>query len=188
MCGHSIFLFLKYFIQMKILLIGYMGSGKSSVGEKLAAVLKIPFKDMDSEIESAEALTIPEIFSTKGEIHFRKVENKVLKDLLKQPDSFVLATGGGTPCYADSLAFMLQQPETILVYLKTPLDVLTARLLSEKDNRPLLAHLKTEEEVNDFIRKHLFERAFYYNQANIKIDTSSENVDETVEKIISKLF
>ncbi|MCG2419440.1 shikimate kinase [Aequorivita sp. F47161] len=173
---------------MKILLIGYMGSGKSSVGNRLAEVLKIPFKDMDAEIEQAEGLSISEIFSNKGEIYFRKTENKVLKRLLGQTDSFVLATGGGTPCYADSLAFMLEQPNTVLVYLKVSLDVLTERLLLEKDKRPLLAHLNGEEEVKDFIRKHLFERTYYYNQANLIVDNSSENIVETVEKIVSRLF
>lgn len=165
-----------------------MGSGKSSAGNKLAEVLKIPFKDMDTEIEQAEGLSISEIFSKKGEIYFRKTENKVLKALLTQADSFVLATGGGTPCYADSLSFMLEQPNTVLVYLKASVGVLTERLLLEKDKRPLLAHLNSEEEVNDFIRKHLFERTFYYNQANLIVDNSDENVTETVEKIVGSLF
>ncbi|WGF92640.1 shikimate kinase [Aequorivita marisscotiae] len=173
---------------MKIILIGYMGSGKSSVGKKLASVLNLPFKDLDTEIEQSENLSVSEIFSQKGEIYFRKTENKVLKTLLKQAGSFVLATGGGTPCYADSLTFMLEEPNTILVYLKNSLEVLTNRLLLEKEHRPLLAHLNSEEEVNDFIRKHLFERTFYYNQANIIVESSAKNIAETTEEIVGRLF
>ncbi len=173
---------------MKIVLIGYMGSGKTSIGKQLSSVLGIPFKDMDAEIEKNEGLSISRIFSEKGEIYFRKTENEVLKKILSQPEGYVLSTGGGTPCYSDSMAFITDREDVVSVYLKTPLDILTARLFLEKENRPLLAHLKTEEELNEFIRKHLFERAFYYNQASVIIDNGVESIDETVEKIILKLF
>lgn len=175
-------------MQMKIVLIGYMGSGKSSVGKKLAAVLGIPFKDMDDEIEKQEGISIPKIFLEKGEIYFRKVEIEVLKNILSKSEGFVLATGGGTPCYADSMNFLLKQKDLVSVYLKTPIDVLTTRLFSEKENRPLLAHLKTEDNLNDFIRKHLFERGYFYNQAALTVENRGESVNETVEKIILKLF
>lgn len=175
-------------MQMKIVLIGYMGSGKSSVGKKLAAVLGIPFKDMDDEIEKQEGISIPKIFLEKGEIYFRKVEIEVLKNILSKSEGFVLATGGGTPCYADSMNFLLKQKDLVSVYLKTPIDVLTTRLFSEKENRPLLAHLKTEDNLNDFIRKHLFERGYFYNQAALTVENGGESVNETVEKIILKLF
>ncbi len=88
---------------MKIVLIGYMGSGKSSVGKKLAEVLGISFMDLDDEIEKREHISIQKIFSKKGEIYFRKIEKEVLQTILIKRDSFVLATGGGTPCYADSM-------------------------------------------------------------------------------------
>lgn len=173
---------------MKIVLIGYMGSGKSSIGKKLAKVLGFPFTDLDSEIEKQEGRSVSEIFSKKGEIYFRKIENAVLKNILSQTGNMVLATGGGTPCYADSMLFMTEQKEVVAVYLKTPLDVLCKRLFAEKSTRPLIAHLKSEEELNDFIRKHLFERAFYYNQAHLIIENGPEDVDDIIEKIILKLF
>ncbi|SRX55561.1 shikimate kinase [Aequorivita sp. CIP111184] len=173
---------------MKIVLIGYMGSGKSSVGKKLAAVLGFTFKDLDSIIENQESCSITEIFSKKGEIYFRKIENEILKTTLSVPGNLILATGGGTPCYADSMSFMTETKDVVTLYLKTPLDVLSTRLFNEKLKRPLLVHLKREEELNDFIRKHLFERAFYYNQANVIIDNGSGNIADTVEKIILKLF
>ena len=165
-----------------------MGSGKTAIGKELASVLNIPFKDMDAEIEKREGASISSIFSEKGEIYFRKTENEVLKKILLQPEGFVLATGGGTPCYSDSMAFITAKNDVVSVYLKLPLAVLVSRLFSEKENRPLLAHLKTEEELEDFIRKHLFERAFYYNQAGLTIENSSENITDTVEKILLKLF
>lgn len=165
-----------------------MGSGKSSVGIKLAAALKIPFKDLDSEIEKVEKTSISNIFSEKGEIYFRKVEGKVLKKLLSATSSFVLATGGGTPCYGDSMTYIAGLEDVVSVYIKVQLGTLTSRLFSEKENRPLLAHLKTEDELNDFIRKHLFERAYYYNQSKEIVAVDAENINETVEKIILKLF
>lgn len=173
---------------MKIVLLGYMGSGKTSVGKKLADVLEIPFKDMDTEIEKQVGVSIPKIFSEKGEIYFRKIENEVLKKNLSGTENFVLATGGGTPCYGDSMSFITEQTDVMSIYLKTPLSILVSRLFLEKENRPLLTHLKTEEDLNDFIRKHLFERAYYYNKADLILENGSENIDETVEKIILKLF
>ncbi|MGO3183510.1 MAG: shikimate kinase [Aequorivita sp.] len=173
---------------MKIVLIGYMGSGKSSVGKKLAEVLKISFKDMDAEIEKEEGDSISEIFSKKGEIYFRNMENKTLKKLLSEPESYVLATGGGTPCYGDNMAAMASKEDVMTVYLKTPLEVLTSRLFLEKDKRPLLAHLKTEEDLNDYIRKHLFERVYDYNQSKFIVENDADDIQDTVEKIVFKLF
>lgn len=173
---------------MKIVLMGYMGSGKSSVGEKLAAILKTPFIDLDLEIEKREGLSVADIFKTKGEIYFRKIENMALKEILTSEDSFILATGGGTPCYGDAITTITTQANLTSIYLKVPLDILTQRLFAEKNHRPLLSHLKTEEEINDFIRKHLFERAYFYNQASIIVENGNEGIDKTLEDIVSKLL
>ncbi len=164
-----------------------MGSGKSSVGRNLAASLNLPFIDLDLEIEKEEGTSVSNIFSEKGEIYFRKKENTVLKDQFLNLDNFVLATGGGTPCYGDVLPFMLSQEDTTVIYLKASLEVLTARLFKEKEQRPLVAHLKSKEAINDFIRKHLFERAFYYNQASIIVNNDFEAISETVKEIKLKL-
>ena len=83
---------------MKIVLIGYMGSGKSAVGKQLASKLQILFKDLDNEIEILEGNSISQIFSDKGEIYFRKKEREILTDILTTEKNLVLATGGGTPC------------------------------------------------------------------------------------------
>ncbi|MCG2432087.1 shikimate kinase [Aequorivita xiaoshiensis] len=173
---------------MKIVLIGYMGSGKSAIGKKLAEVLNLPFKDLDTEIENREGTTVSEIFSSRGEIYFRKIENAILKEILALDESFVLATGGGTPCYADSITVLTNRDNVTSVYLKVPLEVLTERLFFEKDSRPLLSHLETKELLNDFIRKHLFERVYYYNQANKIVEVEDKSIDEVVKEITSTLF
>ncbi len=173
---------------MKIVLLGYMGSGKSSVGENLATVLKADFLDLDFLIESAENDTINNIFSKKGEIYFRKKENTILKTTLKGRDNFVLATGGGTPCYGNIIDFLKNEDNILTIYLKCSLETLTKRLFEEKTKRPLISHLTEKEQLNDFIRKHLFERSFYYTQADITINCDDATIDEIVQKIILKLF
>ncbi|MAP79529.1 MAG: shikimate kinase [Aequorivita sp.] len=172
---------------MKILLIGYMGSGKSSVGKQLATSLNLPFLDLDTEIEQKEGISIAQIFDSKGEIYFRKIEIEVLKNLLAKPTDFVLATGGGTPCYSNTMQLMLKQPNCAVVYLKTSLHELTDRLYSQKANRPLISHLNSKEVLEDFIRKHLFERAYYYNQAEVVVDNTS-SIENTVQKIKKALL
>lgn len=173
---------------MKIVLIGYMGSGKSTVGKILAARLNYSFMDLDEQIELSENMPIPEIFKKKGEIYFRKLENKVLKNLLSNPGSFVLATGGGTPCYGNSLELMLNSPDTGVVYLKTSIPVLSERLFESRNRRPLLEHLESMEEMKNFIGIHLFERSHFYNQADFIIETKEIPPAEVAEIIIEKLF
>lgn len=178
----------KFALKMKIVLIGYMGSGKTSVGEILAEELEIPFRDLDVEIEKAEERSIPKIFKDKGEIYFRKAENRILKAVLSEPENFVLATGGGTPCYADSLSLMLDAEDTLTVYLKTPLSILCDRLFLEKDQRPLLAHLGSMEEMMEFIGIHLFERSHFYNQAGLIIDIGEDCPETIAKRIINNLL
>ena len=173
---------------MKIILLGYMGSGKTGVGRLLAEKLGLPFLDLDHEIIQKENREIPEIFEASGEIYFRKKETEILKQILeKGPAGFVLSTGGGTPCYGNNLQLMKSREDIRSVYLKTSLGTLTERLLREKDSRPLISHLGSEEALNDFIRKHLFERTFYYNQSDLKVETDQGTPEEIAEEIIRKL-
>lgn len=173
---------------MKVVLIGYMGSGKSSVGKILSNHLNIPFKDLDKEIESHLNLTIEEIFNQKGEIYFRKLESQVLKSLLSLKEDFVLATGGGTPCYGNSLAEMLDAPDTLTVYLKTSLPRLSERLFPERHTRPLIAHLETPETLMEFVGVHLFERSHFYNQAGLIIETSEYTPQQIAQRIAEKII
>ncbi|MCY2687920.1 shikimate kinase [Salinimicrobium sp. TH3] len=172
---------------MKLILAGYMGSGKTAVGKALSAHLSMDFIDLDNEISVEENKSIPEIFSTSGEIYFRRREGEVLKKLLQQERSFILSLGGGTPCYGKNLQLIKDAPNTTLIYLKTGLLQLKARLIQEKDSRPLIKDLKTPEVLEDFIRKHLFERTFYYNQSDLTISTDEKSVEQIVHEISEKL-
>ncbi len=173
---------------MKIVLLGYMGCGKSWIGKKLAQELKMPFVDLDARIEAEEGRTITSIFSEMGEIYFRKRENAILKKLVSANGNMVLATGGGTPCYADSMTFLSMSPNVVTLYLKCTVQTLAKRLNAQKDHRPLIAHLKSEEAMEDYVRKHLFERSHYYNQAQFQLSVDTLPPEEIVDAIKSKLF
>lgn len=173
---------------MHIVLIGYMGSGKSSIGKQLAAKLGYTFTDLDGQIEAEEKRSISEIFLDKGVLYFRNRENSLLRTLAKEDTNSVIATGGGTPCYGDTMDFLLSNKRCITVYLKASLEPLCDRLFLEKDNRPLIAHIEDKEVLKDFVRKHLFERAFYYNQSEITISIDGATIEEILEEIVARLF
>lgn len=172
---------------MKIFLCGYMGSGKSAVSGLLAKKLGFNFIDIDDHIELLEQLTVKEIFDRKGELYFRKRENQILHDVLDDPASLVISLGGGTPCYGNNLDIIINRKETRLIYLKASVGFLTDRLFLEKNTRPMISHLVKKEDLEDFIRKHLFERSYYYNQADIKVDVEEKNLESIGDEIILKL-
>ncbi|WP_281987137.1 shikimate kinase [Aquimarina aggregata] len=173
---------------MNIVLMGYMGSGKSLIGNKLADKMKLEYLDLDDYIENQEKNTISKIFEEKGEIYFRKQESRYLKEVLEKQNNSVISLGGGTPCFAGNLEIIKESEKAKSIYLKTSLDQLTKRLFAERDKRPLISHLSTVDLLNDFIRKHLFERSFYYNQADHNIITDDREPDQTSEEIITLLF
>lgn len=176
------------FSSMKIVLIGYMGSGKSTIGNALASVIKAPFFDLDAEIEREEENTIQNIFEQKGEIYFRKKEQATIFNLLKQNGTNIIATGGGTPCYGNIMQKLVAEKDIKTIFLKASIETLTQRLSLEKDKRPLISHLQTNTLVNDFIRKHLFERNFYYFQAKNTVEVDAKSKEEIVEEIVASLF
>lgn len=173
---------------MKLILIGYMGSGKSTLGHALAEVTKLPFSDLDAVIEEQEAMTIAELFKTKGEIYFRKKEAEYLSKLINAPDNQILALGGGTPCYGNIMEMLCSHPNVKTVYLKGGVDLLTDRLWDERAKRPLIAHIESKDVLNDFIRKHLFERTYFYNQADRILDIGELSLSELTERIVFELF
>lgn len=173
---------------MNIVLMGYMGSGKSLIGKGLAKKVKSEYLDLDDYIEIQEKKTISEIFEEKGEIYFRKKESYYLKKILEDNKNSIISLGGGTPCFAGNLEMLQKSNHTKSVYLQTSLDELTSRLFKERNKRPLIAHIQTTDELKDFVRKHLFERSFYYNQADYKIVTDQKSADQIVEESISLLF
>jgi shikimate kinase len=170
---------------MKIILLGYMGSGKSTVGKILSEKTEIPFFDLDALIEKEEETTIKQIFRDKGEIYFRKLESQYFNEFIQNNTSYILSLGGGTPCYANNHE-KLQLPDVQSVYLKVSVQELAKRLRKEKETRPLIASL-SEEELDDYIRKHLFDRNFYYHHAKITIDASGSTPDEIVSELLKRL-
>lgn len=171
---------------MNVFLIGYMGSGKSTVGKLLAKKLDFKFIDYDDFLEAKEGMTVAELFNVKGEVYFRKQEYIYLQDVINL-DATVVAFGGGTPCYGHNMTTMLGAPDSIVIYLKANVQTLTERLKPELLQRPLIQHLKSDDELNEFIRKHLFERNFYYNQANYKVVIDDKSPSEIVSEIIDLL-
>ena len=165
----------------KIILLGYMASGKTTMAELLSKKSKINTVDLDKLIEKTENLSINEIFNTKGELYFRKLENQILQETIKSDENLIISLGGGTPCYYNNHE-LLNNENIISIYLKASVNTLYERLLTEKLKRPILFD-KDEEELKEFIAKHLFERNFYYNQAKYTVIIDDRNSDEIVSEI-----
>ena len=169
----------------KIVLIGYMASGKTTVGKIIAEKIGVSHVDLDNLIEKETKSSIENIFKEKGEIYFRKTEHDLFKKQIESKESLVISTGGGTPCYADS-HLLLNVDGVISIYLKASIDTLYDRLLVENAKRPLVAN-KSEEELKEFIAKQLFERSYYYNKATFKISIDAKNQENIASEIITLL-
>lgn len=167
---------------MTIILIGYMGSGKSTVGQLLAKQREIPFTDLDNYIEQKEGMSISQIFGTKGEIYFRKKEHQYLKELLAEEGERVISLGGGTPCYAGNMDLVLEHTPNVY-YLSVSIPELIRRLSPAKGSRPLIKEIR-DEELGEFIGKHLFERRPYYTQAHFVLQADMASPEELVEEIL----
>ena len=152
----------------RIILLGYMGAGKTTVGKALAKALKLQFDDLDWYIENRMHMTVKQIFDERGEEGFRKIEHNMLHEVAEFED-VVISCGGGTPCFFDNIDYMNQQGET--VYLKATPDVLYGHLKMGRTVRPLLLN-KTPDEVKDFVRRQLAEREPFYTKAKHVIDVS----------------
>lgn len=163
----------------KFFLIGYMGSGKSTVGKQLAAKLNYSFIDLDSQIETDYHSTISEIFTSKGEAEFRAMEHNTLKRVIEK-NNVVVSCGGGTPCYYENMDLMNRNGITI--YVKMSTDALISRLLQAKTSRPLLAN-KTDEELRTFVATQLEKREDTYHQAHYVVKGKDLNVTELAKFI-----
>ena len=169
----------------KIVLLGYMGSGKSTIAQSLSEKTKIKVVDLDKIIENRTNLSIKTIFDTKGELYFRKLEHEIFKELMASDEKLIISLGGGTPCYANNHE-MLKGENVASFYLKGSIETLYRRLISTKENRPLIAE-QSEDDMKEYIAKHLFDRSFYYNQAMHKISIDDKSVEEVVNDIVDKL-
>jgi shikimate kinase len=157
---------------MKIFLIGFMGSGKSTLGPKLARALGIPFFDLDKMIEECEGMSIPSLFEQKGETAFRQIEAELLRSTTLQNDAFLLSTGGGAPVFHDNMGFMNQHGCTI--YLEMNPKSLAQRLAPAKAERPLLKDIN-DDDLPEFIASKLKEREVHYKKAHLITSGLSPN-------------
>ena len=161
-----------------------MGSGKTLVSKELNILNNFKIFDLDTEISKQNNRSITEIFKEKGEIFFRKTEKEVLEKILSSEKNIILSLGGGTPCYYNNIDRINEK--TISVFLKTNVKTLAQRLSSEKDKRPLIQNISNED-LSEFIAKHLFERNPFYNQAKITINTDNLSAREIAEEILTQI-
>lgn len=166
---------------MKIFLIGFMGSGKTTLGRKLAARMGYEFIDLDHKLEQQVELSIAEYFQIFGEDAFRQLESEVLKKTL-YPDNAIISTGGGLPCYFDNMDWMKANGKS--VYIKLSPKTLADRLETGKEERPLLQD-KHGDALVAFIEQKLGERERFYSQASIIVDGLSLTA-EKLEQVIGE--
>jgi len=168
---------------IRIIIVGYMGAGKTTVGKALSKELGIPFYDLDWYIESRRRKTVPQLFAEYGEEGFRNIERNMLHEVAEF-ENVIISCGGGTPCFFDNMDYMNQQGQ--VVYLHCTPEVLHKHLLMGKTERPLLKG-KSEEELISFIREQLERREPFYNKARYTLDVSLmdnyEKIKITVEKL-----
>lgn len=167
----------------RIIIIGYMGAGKTTVGKALSKELGIPFYDLDWYIESRMHKTVAQLFAERGEEGFRKVERNMLHEVAEFED-VVISCGGGTPCFFDNMEYLNQQGET--VYLKADPEVLYGHLQMGKTVRPLLVG-KSKEELLAFIREQLEKREPFYTKAKYTLDVSLMDNYEKIKVSVAKV-
>lgn len=169
----------------KVILVGYMAVGKSTIARLISEKTGLKYVDLDNLIEEKTNLSISELFKQKGEIYFRKIEHEIFKEIIENDENLIISTGGGTPCYADNHLF-LNGKNIVSFYLNVSLPIIIDRLKSEKKTRPLVAN-QSEEELEEFVAKHLFERSYFYNQATFKIDVDNKKSEVVVDEILQLL-
>jgi len=152
----------------RIILIGFMGAGKTTVGRQLALALGLQFYDLDWYIEMRYHQKVSEIFAQHGEAYFRDLERRMLHEVAEFED-VVVSCGGGTPCFGDNMQYMNQQAET--VYLKLEPEVLAMHLSMGRTVRPLILG-KSGDELLQYIREALAQREPFYRQAKHTVDVS----------------
>lgn len=167
----------------RIILIGYMGSGKTTIGKALSKETGMMFYDLDWYIESRMRKTVAQIFAEKGEEGFRMIEHNMLHEVAEFED-VIISCGGGTPCFFDNMDYLNQQGQ--VVYLKASPEVLYKHLLMGKVERPLLKG-KSPEELIVFIKEQLDKREPFYTKARYTLDVSLMDNYEKIKITITKL-
>jgi len=164
-----------------VYMIGFMGSGKTTTGKKLASFLGWKFEDLDLLIEEKSQSTIPDIFAVHGEEYFRNLESELLRNI-DSGENLIVSTGGGTPCYRDNMEFM--NKKGITVYLQLNPAQLSSRLINGRDKRPLLKNLD-DKGLLDFITAKLNEREVWYMMSRITVDGFSPDIRAIAGQIVS---
>lgn len=167
----------------RIILIGYMGSGKTTVGKALSKETGMMFYDLDWYIESRMRKTVAQIFAEKGEEGFRKIEHNMLHEVAEF-ENVIISCGGGTPCFFDNIDYINQQGE--VVYLKATPEVLYRHLLMGKVERPLIKN-KTPEELIAYITEQVAKREEFYNKARYTLDVSLMDNYEKIQFSVDQL-
>lgn len=167
----------------RIILIGYMGSGKTTVGKALSKETGMMFYDLDWYIESRMRKTVAQIFAEKGEEGFRKIEHNMLHEVAEF-ENVIISCGGGTPCFFDNIDYINQQGE--VVYLKATPEVLYRHLLMGKVERPLIKNKKPEELVA-YITEQVAKREEFYNKARYTLDVSLMDNYEKIQLSVDQL-
>lgn len=159
-----------------------MGSGKTHWGRKLSAKLNLPFFDLDSVIVEQEQKSVADIFTDKGEECFRYLEKGTLERITTEQESFILSCGGGTPCFFNNIEFMKKNGKVI--WLNTSIDMLTQRLHRERQTRPLISDVVTNEDLRRYVVKKLSERRMYYQQADVTVGEETTNLEELIHILL----
>jgi len=168
----------------RLFLIGYMGTGKTTIGRELAEALNLEFIDLDNYIEYRYQKTVGQLFEEFGEDGFRDIERRVLREI-GEFENVVVSAGGGTPCFYDNMEYMKQAGKTI--YLKSSPEALAKRLNTWKEKRPLIKD-KDEKELYLFIDENLRKREPYYSTADLVFETEELESKEEVHKFVEKLI
>ncbi len=169
---------------MKIVLLGYMGSGKTAMGRMLARQANLAFVDLDHYIEQIEELSVPEIFHRYGEGGFRQIESFHLRQVMEHQDHFVLSLGGGTPCFNDNMDYL--HGACTSIYLSASPIALAERLACSTTKRPLLKG-KTGNELLEYVRQSLSQREPFYKQADYELSVETLSVEESGVALIELL-
>ena len=169
---------------MILFLVGYAGSGKSTMAKRLSRRLQLKMIDTDKRVEKLEGATIADIFYYQGEEYFREAERRAFESIESEGD-VIVATGGGLPTWGDNMAWMREHG--VVVYLRRSAEQILSRLSDYgREKRPMFRG-KSDEELIEFMREQMAERERYYSEADITIECTALSDDDVVEKIINEL-
>jgi len=171
---------------MLIFLVGYAGSGKSSMGRRLARRLGVPFVDTDQRVEASEGASVADIFHYQGEEYFRRLEREVIEQIVDESIHAVVSTGGGLPTWEDNMAWMNSRGVT--VYLRRSAEQIIARMSPYgREKRPMFRG-KSDEELLAFMTANMAERERFYAGARVDVDCNAMSDYQVQEYIVTRLI